>query len=229
MELAFRKTKTPVSAGVFTPSQPRVNLVPAAALDRAGNAKAKRVAVFAWAGSIVVLGGWWASAAIASGAVADDVTLATANAQTLAVQMSLYAPVTTIATQTQALTDTVASQTASEVDHAEAITRFLAAVGSTMTVESMQISTDNSAGCASVDPFNEVPLIGCITFSGSATNGGSSASEVISSFSSDTWFVNPFIPTVGAATEGVTPLSGSVGLSMEAQTAQAPADTEEGK
>ena len=210
-----RKRKT-VDADLFTPAPPRVNLVPQGGLDRAANAKSRTLAVIGWGVSVVALGAWWGTGFVAAGDARDNLVDARAAGETLSVELAIYAPVTTIAAQIQSMNDTVASQTAGEVNHDEVIERFLAAVGDTMTVESLQIATDTSGACVSTDPFQQVPLAGCVTFSGTAPGGGSSASAVITALTGDTWFVDPFVPTVGSATERGTSMTGTVGLSIEA-------------
>ena len=218
MELTLTRKPKAADAGPFIPTHPRVNLVPQSSLDRAADARARRLAIVASAGSVLLMGAWWVAGTFTAGSAADSLRTATTQGQDLAAQLALYAPVTTIATQTQALTDTVASQTATEVDHSQVINRFLAAVGNTMTVESLQITTANSSGCVSVDPFKKVPMAGCVTFTGTATGGAGAASTIITALAGDPWFVDPFIPSVGSSVAGGTPMSGTVGLTVEAYT-----------
>lgn len=219
MELTLSRKPKAADTGPFSPSQPRVNLVPRAALDRAANARARKFAIIGWVGSVAAIGLWWGAGFVEANRTADALAAAAGQGEQLALKMALYAPVTTIATQTQSLTDTVASQTAGEVDHGDVINRFLAAIGDTMTVSSLQIGTTNDAGCVSTDPFNQVPLAGCVTFTGTSAGGAPAASEVITSLTKDSWFVDAFIPTVGADSAGGTPMSGTVGLTVDAFTA----------
>lgn len=211
-----RKPKTQTDAGPFTPGPPRVNLVPPSSVERAAEARARKVALAAWGASLLAVMSIWAVGMSASGNANTQLSGAKAQSASLALDLARYAPVTTIAQQTQALNATVAAQTASEVDHSEVISRFMAAIGTTMTVDSLQVSTDNSAGCVSTDPFQQVPLVGCVTFTGTAPGGPPAASQIITSLVGDTWFIDPFIPSVGAAGQDGTPLAGSVGLTMEA-------------
>lgn len=217
MELTFTRKK-PADTGPFTPGQPRVNLVPQSALDRAANVKARKLAVAAWGVTVIAVGGLWGSGFLAQTDVKTELADAKAEGEQLSVELAQYAPVTSIANQTKALNDTVASQTAGEIEHAAVITRFLAAVEGTMTVDTLQITTDGPGACVSTDPFQQVPLAGCISFSGQATGGGASASRIISALQTDTWFSDPFIPSVGSGNEedGPASFSGTVGLTMEA-------------
>jgi hypothetical protein len=222
MELTLKRKDKAAGTAPFTPSQPRVNLVPQSSLDRTANARDRRLSIIAWVGSVLALGAWWGSGHLENSGVRADLADATSQGQKLAQDLALYAPVTTIAVQTKSLTDTVSAQTATEVDHAQVITRFLAAVSGTMNVQTVQVNTDNSTACVSTDPFNKVPLAGCITFTGTAVGGGGGASGVITALATDTWFADPFIPTVGDAQNSQSPVSGTVGLTVESQE-QAPA------
>jgi hypothetical protein len=224
MELTLNR-KAKADPGPFTPSQPRVNLVPPSALARTAAAQTRKLAIASWGLSVLLMGSWWGAGVLTAQHVDDAKAAATTQGTALSMELARYAPVTTIATQTQALTDTVASQTATEVDHAKVISRFLASVGTTMTVGSLQIATDSSTACVSTDPFNQVPLAGCVTFTGTAAGGPPAASKIITSLGKDTWFADPFIPTVGAAVPaGGTPMSGTVGLTMEAYSTPAAAE-----
>lgn len=224
MELTFTRKK-PADTGPFTPGQPRVNLVPQSALDRAGNVKARKLAVAAWGVTVIAVGSLWGAGFLAQTDVKTELADAKAEGEQLSVELAQYAPVTSIANQTKALNDTVASQTSGEVNHDQVITRFLAAAGDTMVVDTLQITTDGAGACVSTDPFQQIPLAGCISFSGQATGGGSSAAQIISALKTDTWFSDPFIPSVGAGNDedGAASFSGTVGLTMEAY-AVPPAD-----
>lgn len=215
MSTLTRRPKA-VDAGPFSPTQPRVNLVPQSALDRTANAKARTLAVIGWGASVVALGAFWGLGFMTAGEASSNLADAQFAGEALSVELAMYAPVTTIAAQTQALNETVASQTAGEVNHDEVIDRFLAAVGDTMVVESLSIATDNTGACVSTDPFQQVPLAGCVTFSGQSSGGGSAASQVITALTTDAWFVDPFIPTFGSASEDGVSMTGTVGLTMEA-------------
>lgn len=216
MELTLRRKTPDVTTGPFTPGQPRVNLVPQSSKDRALATRDKRLAVLAWTGSVLALGTWWGAGFLAHAAAETELADATTIGQTLALDLALYAPVTTIAAQTQSLTDTVAAQTATEVDHAQVIERFLAAVSGTLDVQTMTVATDNSSACVSTDPFSVVPLAGCITFTGTAGPGSAGVASVITALSGDPWFADSYIPTISDGTGGAATVSGTVGLTVEA-------------
>ncbi len=229
MELTL--TRRPRQAtGPFTPAQPRVNLLPDSAVERAATSRAKVLAIITWVASLLAVAGWWGTGVLNANSATEALSEAQDRGQSLSIELARYAPVTSIARQTQALDDTVASQTATEVQHSAVITRFLDAVAGTLNVESVQISTSNTAACVSVDPFKQVPLAGCITFSGTAPAGQSAAPELISALTTDPWFSDPFIPTVGSTGTDGTPLSGTVGLTTDAYsspTAPLPPTTED--
>jgi hypothetical protein len=224
VELTLTRKK-PTETGPFTPGQPRVNLVPPSALDRAADRRARKLAAATWGVCAIAVAGIWGTGLLTQTGLKTDLADALAEGEQLSVELAQYAPVTSIASQTKALNDTVASQTAGEVDHSDVVTRFLAAVGDTMVVDTLQISTDGAGACVSTDPFQQVPLAGCISFSGQAAAGGASASQIIAALGGDTWFSDPFIPSVGAGAgeDGAASFAGTVGLTMEAQAAP-PAD-----
>ena len=220
MELTLTRKK-PADTGPFTPAQPRVNLIPPAALERAADRRTRRLAVTAWAVSVLTIAAVWGAGYVSQQDTRTDLEDAQARGADLAIQLAQYAPVTSIASQTDALNTTVASQTSGEIDHAAVLEHFLAATGGAMTLDSLQIDTDGSGTCVSTDPFQQIPLAGCISFSGKASGGGSAASEVIAALTADQWFSDPFIPTVGSGNDedGTANLSGTVGLTMSAVTA----------
>lgn len=221
MELTL--TRRPRQAtGPFTPTQPRVNLLPHSAIERAATSRAKITAIITWVASIAAVAAWWGTGVLSANTATEALSDAQDRGQELSIELARFAPVTSIARQTRALDDTVASQTETEVAHSTVITRFMDAVGDTLHVESVQVSTSNTAACVSTDPFKQVPLAGCITFSGTAPAGQSAAPELISSLATDPWFSDPFIPNVGSTGTDGTPLSGTVGLTTDAYSTQAP-------
>jgi hypothetical protein len=228
MELTLRRKAPDVATGPFTPGQPRVNLVPQSSKDRAQATRDKRLAVLAWTGSVLALGAWWGTGYLTHAAAETQLAAATSTGETLALDLALYAPVTTIAAQTQSLTATVAAQTATEVDHAKVIDRFLAAVSGTLNVQTMVVATDNTSACVSTDPFSVVPLAGCITFTGTAGAGSAGVASVITALSGDPWFADSYIPTISDNTGGPATVSGTVGLTVEAYTSAIPTTTTEG-
>lgn len=218
MELTLRKPRParPGDVAAFTPTHPRVNLVPAAARQRAANRRARKTATLAWVATVALLATWWATGFLAARTAHQDLARAKAEGEALAVQMATYAPVTSIATQTKALNDTVASQTAKEIAHDKVLARFLSAVDGLMDVQSVQVSTTSTSGCVSTDPFTQVAIAGCITFTGTAPAGAADASQIITALGHDAWFADPFIPTVGAPTSKGAPISGTVGITADA-------------
>lgn len=220
MELTLTR-KPATDPGPFSPGQPRVNLVPPAAIDRAANTRARRQAIAAWAASVLAVAAVWGAGMYSQNAIKADLAEARSDSERLAVELAQYAPVTSIAQQTQALNDTVAAQTSGEIDHADVISRFLAAAGDTMTVENLQITTDGPGACVSTDPFQQVPLAGCITFTGTASGGGGTAAQILTALRGDTWFADPFIPSVGSTPNdsGQVSFTGTAGLTMEAYAA----------
>jgi len=131
-------------------------------------------------------------------------------------QLAHYAPVNLISQQTQSLKDTVAAQTEREILHDQALARFMAAVDGMMTINTIQVTTEGPGACVSIDPFETVPLAGCITFSGTGASQAA-PSQIMAALNSQAWSAYAFIPTVaGTADDGSVPVSGTVGLTEQA-------------
>lgn len=218
MAINITLTRRPAETGPFVPSAPRVNLVPPAALERRANRRARSRSIVLWVASVLAVAALWTNGTISQANMKVDLQAARSEGETLATQLARYAPVTSIAAQTKALNDTVASQTTNEVDHAAVIEHFNHDVEGLLAVSSLTIGTDSTTGCVSTDPFADVPLAGCITFTGEGA-GSTGAAQVIAALTDDPWFHDPFIPSVADAKDGSATLSGTVGLTMEAYVA----------
>ena len=72
MELTLTRKPKAADAGPFIPTHPRVNLVPQSSLDRAADSKARRLAIVATVGSVVLMGAWWGAGALTAGSAADS-------------------------------------------------------------------------------------------------------------------------------------------------------------
>lgn len=217
MELKIgRKKATGGERFVATP--PRVDLLPPSHRARLTALRTRMCTVGVAGVTALVVAGVWGTGLVAVNGLHADVEDATAQGAQLSEQVAVFAPVTNLALQTEALNSTIESQTARTVDHGAVMQRFLAAASPAMKVSSFQLSSatpDNpDVTCVSTDPFNQVPLAGCISFSGEPLMGAASASAVLNALGGDTWFSNPYVPALAA--DGS--LSGSVGLSVEAFT-----------
>ena len=201
----------------FVATLPRVNLVPPAAKERAAAAKAKKGAVAAITIAAISVAGVYASGFAAQGQAQTALDAATSAQASLSADLAVYSPVTNLAAQTTSLTDTVAAQTRDEVFHGAVLEHFVTAVGANGSISSVSVTTGAEAGgCTSTDPFSQAALAGCITFTVESSDGAAAASLLMNSLKTDSWFIDPFIPSVSPSNEGKTALSGTVGLSVSA-------------
>lgn len=206
----------------FVATPPRVDLLPAAYRARLSALRMRLIAVVGALGIAATVAGTWGFGAIAVSDLQAQVDDVATQGRKLSEQVAVFAPVTNLATQTDALNATIESQTSKTVDHAAVAQRFLDAVSPFIDIRSFQLTAatpDNpDVTCVSTDPFNQVPLAGCISFSGEPKVGGASGSNVLNALGADSWFSNPYLP--GLSADGS--LSGSVGLSVEAFSSLAP-------
>lgn len=227
-----KKDKAPAAAvtePTFSAKPPRADLLPASVRARAADRRSRNISIAAVGALGVAIACVWGANSLTLSGLEGDLAEAEASTADLSTQVAVFAPVTNLATQTQALTATVDAQTADEVDHAQVLARFLAASAGVMDPTSVVVNTETSGACVPTDPFNTVPLAGCITFSGTDLTG-TGAGETVRALSANEWFSDPFIPTVGTASEtaGAT-LNGTVGLTVEAYTTdRQPAVADEG-
>jgi len=210
------KTTKNTGGGKFHAAEPRVNLVPADAIRRAATRNDTRIGTGVLALALLGIGGLWfiGNGNQANAQIALDTE--TDRGVTLANQLAHYAPVNLISQQTQSLKDTVAAQTEREILHDQALAGFMTAVDGMMTINSIQVTSEGPGACVSIDPFETVPLAGCITFSGTGASAAA-PSQIMAALNSQAWSAYAFIPTVaGTAEDGSIPVSGTVGLTEQA-------------
>lgn len=234
---SFGKKKAAANASQkakgFSPTLPRVDLTPPAVRERVAARKARRVPIVLVGLTVAGVGGLFVNGLGERTSVQDqldDLRVAQASLQT---DLAVYAPVTNLATQTNSLTSTVSSQTGNEVLHGKVLGAFVSAVGGVGEVASLGLTTGpNVSGCTSTDPFEATPLAGCITFTVNSSMGAAGASQLIAGLTSSPIFVDPFIPNIGAGSDGKAALTGTVGVSTAAygmaQSAQEPDQGSEG-
>jgi len=208
----------PNDVKAFRPAPPRADLLPESVRVRAANRRSRAISIASVSAVGVALAGVWGSGSITQTSLQDEIDTAQTHQSVLNAELAVFAPVTNLATQTEALTLTVGDQTALEVSHADALARFLNASAGTMDPTTVTINTAANSACATTDPFNQVATAGCITFTGTDLSG-TGASAVVRALGEDEWFTNAFVPTVGAATEDSgASLSGTVALTTAAYT-----------
>lgn len=217
----------------FSPSLPRVDLTPPAVRERVAARKARRVPIALVGVAVLGVSGLFVGGLSERANVQDQLDDLKVAQSSLQSDLAVYAPVTNLATQTNSLTSTVSSQTGNEVLHGQVLGAFVAAVGSVGEVASLGLTTGpNASGCTSTDPFEATPLAGCITFTVNSSMGAAGASQLIAGLTSSAIFVDPFIPSVGASSDGKAALTGTVGVSTAAygmaQGAQEPDQGSEG-
>ncbi|WP_156250988.1 hypothetical protein [Pseudactinotalea terrae] len=227
MQLKLSRKKKATGGQKFQATPPRVDVLPAAHRARLATMRNRRLVVGATLACAVGVLGTWGAGTAGIADLEDQVATAAERGRVLSEQVAVYSPVTNLATQTEALNTTIQSQTSRTVDHGAVMQRFLDAVGPYLQVTSFQLMTVTSENpdvdCVSTDPFNQVPLAGCISFTGNPTAGGATPSGVLNALGRDTWFADPYLPALA----GDGSLQGSVGLSVEAFN-QMQSDTGEG-
>lgn len=209
--------------GTFKAALPRVNLLPDDARERDAAETAKKTAVGIVAGAAVAAVGWWGVGFLDLGNAEHELQTVQAEADALAADLAVYSPVTTLAAQSAALTATVDAQTREVVAHDEIVAAMIDAAGSDVDLTRLAVTVDpNGAGCVQTDPFNPVPLVGCVSFSGTTDAGHAGAAALISALQGDDRFADPFIPSTAESTsgDGEATVNGTVGLTMNAYTHQ---------
>lgn len=219
-----KKTETEehVTAATFSPRPPRVDLLPDRVRLEARTRRARRISYAGAAAAAVAVASLWGAGFIDSQAADRELVEAQALAEDASVQLAKFAPVTNLAKQTKSLLATVETQEADAVDHQEVLDRFLAASTGTLANPTITISTNGPGSCISSDPFNQVPLAGCLTFSGEGDH-----QTLLRSLGEEPWFSDAFIPSVGTAGDGVQTIAGSVGINMSALPVTESTDTPE--
>lgn len=214
----------PSAPSAYTPAPARVNLIPAAALERAAAARGRKTGTTIFVASLAGVGALFAGGALTSQQLNANIDELNAEKERIGAEVAVYAPVTNVAAQTNALTETVNNQTAGEVLHGEVLSLFVEAANKVGSVRSVALSTgEGGSACQSVDPFNQRSLVGCVTFTVAASAGQADAARLISALSANPVFVDAFIPTVSSSgSESV--LTGTVGVTDAALTLTASID-----
>lgn len=214
-----------ITSANFAPKPPRVDLLPERVRIEARTRRGRKFAYVGAATSAVAITSLFAIGFLDSRNAANELDEARAMQSDASVELAQYAPVTNLAAQTKSLLGTVQNQEQSSIDHQEVLNRFLAASGANLIAPTVSIATNGSGGCVSTDPFNQVSLAGCITFSGEGD-----PTALLRSLGGEPWFSDAFIPSVGQGENGVQTISGSVGINMSAlPTAETEETPEEGQ
>ncbi|GEL47147.1 hypothetical protein CHO01_22630 [Cellulomonas hominis] len=204
-----RKASTEAAVKI---SEPRVDLLPEVYRARAQERSVRTAAIAAAVGAAVLVGGGWGLGVVRNGQAGAALQQARATEQQLSGDMAVYAPVTNLAAQTRALTDTIESQAALAVDHDAVLARFLTAAEGRLVVTSLSLDTENGAACARTNPFEtDAQPLGCISFSGQPLD----VPGLLDALASDDWFVDEYVPGAGA---GET-ITGSVSVTAAARPA----------
>jgi len=216
MQLKLSRKKKAAGGQKFVATPPRVDVLPPAHRARLATMRNRGLVVGATVACALGVVGIWGAGTASISDLEDQVATAAEHGRALSEQVAVYSPVTNLATQTEALNSTIQSQTERTVDHGAVMQRFLEAVDPYLQVTSFQLMTVTSEtpeiDCVSTDPFNQVPLAGCISFTGDPVAGGATPSGVLSALGGDSWFADPYLPALA----GDGSLQGSVGLSVEA-------------
>lgn len=206
------------STDKFRASPPVADLLPASVRASAHESRKEKQVVGA-AGVVVAMAACWWGLSVYQGQAAErDLDAARAVNTDLLAEQAMFAPVTTLAVQTEALTTTVRGQTEARVAHSKLLAKFLEATEGRLNVTTLAMSTTGVAECTSTDPFGDTVTIGCLTFGGEVTTE-QGAADLVESLNADEsgWFIDAFIPSIGrnAAGMGAT-ISGTVAVTSAA-------------
>lgn len=216
-------TESSNDKATFKAAVPRVNLLPDDARERDATEAAKKTSVGIVAAVAVAAIGWWGVGFLDLGNAEHELQVTEAEADSLAADLAVYSPVTTLAAQSAALTATVDAQTREVIAHQDIIQALINAGGSSVDLTRVTVTVDAAGGgCVQTDPFNPVPLVGCVSFSGTTDAGHAGAAALISALQGDARFADPFIPSTAESTsaEGQATVTGTVGLTMDAYANQ---------
>lgn len=199
---------------VFIPKDPSVNLLPKEVVDeyKAHDLKIK----FAKIGGtltfifLVLFGVSMVSSALNQ----QEITALEEDAVALNLEIRQLTPYETYKMTIDGKRASLATQMQGDLDVA-AILDGLNTVGEQSGIEFTTVSLDSSgAECTSADPFNSVPTIGCISFTGEG-NGSGSIVQFFEAAGNIEGFVNAYLPASGAveSEEGGSVLEGgSIGI-----------------
>lgn len=215
----------------LNPRLPSVNLLPPTYAAAAGKRARRRLAVVVTAASVGVVALAWVaqSAQIA----AANSNLSSAQDKYTSLQAQTASPDLANAKQFYAAVDamvaTANTAMSGEVLYSKLITDLTALVpagalldgydisvgGATSTAATPTGSTGASTSCPGTTPFETVPIVGCISFSGNAASRevvGQLLNNMTAS-TGKTEFVAPFIPTASAGSDnGRVSFTGTVGV-----------------
>lgn len=215
---ASRPGPAPVAPGKFRASPPVADLLPASVRASARDGR-KEKQVVSGAGVVVALAACWWGLSVYQGQTAErELDAARAVNTDLLAEQAMFAPVTTLAVQTEALTATVRGQTETRVAHSELLAKFLEATEGRLNVTTLAMATTGVAECTSTDPFGDTVTIGCLTFGGEVTTE-QGAADLVTALNSDEsgWFIDAFIPSIGRNAAGVgATISGTVAVTSAA-------------
>lgn len=199
---------------------PRVNLLPSKYSQIAKDRGTRRMSVVgAGFGLIAVFAGsfYFYNENAKTALAVEEARSANAN---LTSELAKYAPVTNLARQTQALTDTVEAQTKDLIYLDQTFERFISVASQELDLSkiSLEAVNANSTGSSCTSSgFEQVPLAGCISFSGMTSGGRDDIANLINALSDDEWFTDPFIPNAGESVDGKpVSVAGTVGVTMSA-------------
>jgi len=201
---------TTASAAPVKIAPPRVDLLPSRYRRRARERTIRFASYGALAAcGLATVGGFGLAANERSQAQEDHAAAQVVNSD-LSRELAVYAPVTNLARQTRALTETVQAQTSITVDHAAVVDKFLQAAQGHMDVTSVSLDTSDGSGCVSTDPFGgTTAAAGCLSFSGQADD----VSGLLVSLGGEPWFSDPYVPSLGGDS-----VSGTVTVTLAART-----------
>lgn len=212
---------------VFTPTLPKVNVIPSSLTEKYEIKGVVRKSVFAGVGLVAVLALAWAGGNFYVGTLNSELDAIKAEESQLVEQVAALTPYeeykNAVAAKRTALSAEVSTDINMSVIYND---MYNTATGQNLELTTIQIAQteEGSAenGCANPEPFSEVQnVVGCINISGNGNDpeGGRYFVESLLTVSNGARYVNPFVSSVAVSEEG-TNFEASVFFTTDLYTGQ---------
>lgn len=221
------------------PGLPSVNLLSPSAFERMATSKLRKRFLAAGAALVVLIAGLWAVQHLRVGEAEQMLAVEKAETARLTAETQALAPVRAFVTGVDVQKQTVQEAMAREIYFSLVLDGLEGSTPSGARLESLAVTLAPAAPeapapaegeegegeapaapaapatpspCPGPDPFNTLPVVGCVTLSGTASSRAE-VGDLVVSLGDDKLFVEPFISTTTTADGTGVSFSGSVGLS----------------
>lgn len=217
--MSHRRDESPVRA------LPGVNLLSAAEFERMSARRLRRRFVVAGVAMVLLVGGAWAFQHVRVTESRKLVAVEQAETSRLSSQTQVLAPVRTFVNGVAVQESTVQDAMAGEVYFSEVLDGIRDATppGAQLATIAVTLADLTGAGvdpttgavvsaCPGPDPFNTLPVVGCVMLSGTAASRAE-VGDLVVELGHSPLFVEPFISTTTTGGADGVSFGGSVGLS----------------